>query len=519
MGVAGLIAEWLRPGSSGADGPELWRSGRVALTVVVIATNLIGVAALLATVYLVVPLPPVPHAGHDKVVNGIAAAVFVALAVPVGAWLGSHWLSPLQRWLIEDRPAGPEEQRGVLLAPLRLCAVQMGLWLVAAAGFGVLDAGYSGQLAGAVVASVVIAGLITATCAYLLIERILRSITVRALSSGLPERIAVPGVATRAVLAWALGSGLPVLAIILVGGLYLGGSPAQPKQLAVAMVALSGLALAVGILSVTLAARATAAPLDAVRRALESVEGGDFDTQVGIWDGTQIGQLQIGFNQMARGLAERERLRATFGTYVDPAVAERILGGEIDAAGELVEVSVMFVDVRDFTSFAESRPAEQVVAALNQLFEAIVPVIHRHGGRVDKYMGDGLLAVFGAPRHLPDHAERAVRAALEMAEIGTSSGLRFGIGINTGPVVAGNVGGAGRLEFSVIGDVVNVAARVEEATRQTGDTVLVAERTRDRASGTGCVMAERPGVVLKGKAAPVRVYAASAPPAPSTTSP
>ena len=140
----------------------------------------------------------------------------------------------------------------------------------------------------------------------------------------------------------------------------------------------------------------------------------------------------------------------------------------------------MFIDIRGFTPFAERTAADQVVAAINELFEQFVAVIHAHGGRVDKFVGDGLMAVFGAPRRMPDHADRALDAAVEIARtLHSSAGLEIGIGINSGTVVAGNVGGAGRLEFSVIGDPVNVAARVEAATRQTGDTILLAERTRE----------------------------------------
>ncbi len=246
-----------------------------------------------------------------------------------------------------------------------------------------------------------------------------------------------------------------------------------------------------------------------MRRALREVQRGDFDVRVPVYDGTQIGQLQLGFNAMVAGLAERERIREAFGTYVDPDVAEHILEEGTNVAGEEVEVTLMFIDVRNFTGFAERTPADKVVAAINEQFEQIVPIIHAHGGRVDKFVGDGLLAVFGAPRRQPDHAVCALRAALQIVSgVHSSHGLELGIGLNSGTVVAGNVGGGGRFEFSVIGDAVNVAARVEAATRQTGDAILVAERTKEQL-GDGAVarLAERPGVELKGKREPVRLYA------------
>ncbi len=160
---------------------------------------------------------------------------------------------------------------------------------------------------------------------------------------------------------------------------------------------------------------------------------------------------RVGRIVLAQGLAERERIREAFGTYVDPEVAEHILEEGTNLAGEQVEVTIMFVDIRDFTSFAEKTAAEEVVYSINALFEQIVPIIHDHGGRVDKFVGDGLLAVSGAPRRQSDHADKALAVALQIVErVRSENGLQIGIGLNSGEVVAGNVGGAGRLEFSVL---------------------------------------------------------------------
>jgi adenylate cyclase len=214
---------------------------------------------------------------------------------------------------------------------------------------------------------------------------------------------------------------------------------------------------------------------------------------------------------MVAGLRERERIRDAFGTYVDREVAEHILREGTSLEGEEVEVTVMFIDIRDFTSLAERLSAPEVVATLNRLFERVVPIIHAHGGHVDKYVGDGLLAVFGAPARQEDHADRALAASLEIAaavDQEFEDELSIGVGVNSGRVVAGNIGGAGRLEFSVIGDAVNVAARVEAATRTTGDTVLLSGHTRallsDDATAT---LEERPAVPLKGKLDPVSLFA------------
>ena len=224
----------------------------------------------------------------------------------------------------------------------------------------------------------------------------------------------------------------------------------------------------------------------------------------------ETGKLAQSFNTMAEGLDERERLREAFGAYVDPGLADRVLREGLDLAGEELEVSVLFLDVRNFTAFAERAKPHEVVALLNEFWAAVIPVLLRHGGHANKFIGDGVLAVFGAPARLPDHAACAVEAALEIAECVADHYDRqigVGIGVNSGPVVAGTVGGGGRVEFTVIGDTVNTAARVEAATRATGDDVLITESTRKLLPAGRFEFEERPPVPLKGKRTKVKLWA------------
>ena len=501
------LEELIRPTASSVDGRALWVLERTAVTVLIVVTNIIGAAAVLTLALFVLPLPTVPDQGHVRLVNGFVAAGYVALAVPVGAYFGTRRLRRLREWLTDGRAANAEEQRAVLLAPLRLFTLQVGLWLGAAVVFGILNLTYSGRLALWVSSAIVLSGLTTAACAYLLSERALRPIAARALGEGAEPPLPGPGVATRFLLAWGLGTAIPVVGVLIVGVAFLAGTDATGSDLAIAMVVLGGGALIVGLLAILLAARATVAPVNAVRHALTEVRDGEFDVQVPVYDGTQIGDLQLGFNQMVHGLSERQRIREALGAYVDPDVAEQILKEGTDLAGEKVNVTVLFVDVCDFTAFAESRSADEVVAALNRLFENIVPIVHERGGRVDKFTGDGLLAVFGAPRRLEDHADRALDAARAIQAATEEAGdFEIGVGINTGEVVAGNIGGGGRLEFSVIGDVVNVAARAEAATRETGDSILLTEMTKAALSNGDGNFQKRSGVSLKGKAEEVALY-------------
>ncbi|HUP98841.1 MAG TPA: adenylate/guanylate cyclase domain-containing protein, partial [Aeromicrobium sp.] len=230
-----------------------------------------------------------------------------------------------------------------------------------------------------------------------------------------------------------------------------------------------------------LLSRAVTTPIADVRNAMLRVRSGDYATRVAVTSSDELGELAHDFNLMAKGLSEREEMRAAFGTYVDREVVDIILSGEFPDSGVEADISILFCDIRGFTSYAETAAATDVVTTLNQMFTAIVPVIEKHGGHVDKFLGDGLLAYFGVPELHPDHADRALAAAQELVDAAAmvGTGLTVAAGVNTGRVLAGAVGGAGRLNFSVIGDAVNVAARVESLTRKTGDSVLITSATRD----------------------------------------
>jgi adenylate cyclase len=273
---------------------------------------------------------------------------------------------------------------------------------------------------------------------------------------------------------------------------------------------LAGIGILNGAIATMIAARSVVDPLSAMRRALEKVERGELTTQVRVDDGSEVGLLEAGFNRMTRGLAERERLREAFGAFVDPSVAERVVSEGTDFAGEQLALSLLFLDVRDFTGFSERVGPQEVVASLNDLYERVVPIVLEHGGHANKFIGDGLLAVFGAPARLEDHADRAVDAALRIGALNgdsTGDGLRVGVGVNSGDVVVGTVGGGGRLDFTVIGDAVNTAARVEAATRETGDDVLITAATKELLERDHGEWAERDPVPLKGKSEAVRLFA------------
>jgi class 3 adenylate cyclase len=252
-------------------------------------------------------------------------------------------------------------------------------------------------------------------------------------------------------------------------------------------------------------------PIRDLAEATERVAAGDYSQRLPVVQDDDLGALGASFNRMQAGLAERQRLQAAFGTYVDPVLATRLLEqGDDVFTGERREVTVMFVDIRDFTPFAESNSAEDTVSRLNAVFDIVVPAVVDAGGHVNKFLGDGALAVFGAPNEIVGHADAAVNSAVMIQRLVAErfgGELRIGIGINTGQVIAGTIGGGSKLEFTLIGDTVNVAARVEQLTKMTGDTILLTQQSVDAMATRPNTLIDRESHELKGKSAAVQVYA------------
>jgi class 3 adenylate cyclase len=324
-----------------------------------------------------------------------------------------------------------------------------------------------------------------------------------------------PGTASRVEalsLRWRLLAVLPAINVIT--GLAV-AAVSGADSLGIAVLAAIGVATTISLELTLLLTRSIMQPLSDLQRATDAVRAGDYEVAVPVTTGDEIGDLAASFNDMVTGLRERERIRQAFGTYLDHDVAEYILSDGFSERGEVLDVSILFCDVKNFTSFAESAAASEVVACLNALFEVVVPEIAAEGGHVDKFEGDGLMAVFGAPQRFHDHADRALRAAVEIDRRVNREGeggvFEIGIGVNTGPVVAGSIGGAGRLNFSVIGDAVNVAARVEQATRDTGDSVLITAATREELH-EDCELEDRGERELRGLERPIALYALPAEP-------
>ena len=278
------------------------------------------------------------------------------------------------------------------------------------------------------------------------------------------------------------------------------------------------------VLWVVASAALSRAITEPVRRLVEGtrrVAAGVFDQPIVVRVRDELGTLAEAFNSMMVGLLDRERVRSLIQKVVSKEIAEEMLRGPVELGGEEREATVLFCDIRDFTAWTESLPPKALVEQLNDYLTAMAAAIDAHRGVVDKFIGDAVMAVFGVPVPDPDHPARAVAAAAEMLRIlealntdRAAAGLpplRIGIGIATGTVVAGNMGSADRLNYTVVGDDVNLASRLEGLTKTYGVPVIISEATHGRLDGR---FATRPlgEVQVKGKAHPVRIFAVDLPP-------
>jgi len=271
------------------------------------------------------------------------------------------------------------------------------------------------------------------------------------------------------------------------------------------------------VMSALSIARRIAQPLTDLSAAMGRVREGDFEITAAPSTRTndEIGDLARSFDEMTLGLKERERLRGTLGRYVSGDVAERILSetDDLSLRGEVRHVAVLFLDVRGFTTISEKLTPTEVVALLNEYFDVVVDRVAAHGGTVNKFIGDAAMCIWGAPKHAVQGERSAVLCALEiqarakkLSAERTKRGLTtvgFGIGINAGEAVAGNLGAAKRLEYTVIGDAVNLAQRLESQAR--AGEVLVSQPVYDKVA-LEVDAAPRDPVKLKGKSKPVPLW-------------
>ncbi len=261
--------------------------------------------------------------------------------------------------------------------------------------------------------------------------------------------------------------------------------------------------------------RSITRPIQSLVIAARRIAAGDFKIQLKPSTRDEVATLSLAFNDMARGLEERDRVKETFNKFHNKEIAEKLLSGEVKLGGERREAVVFFSDVRGFTSLSESLEPERVVELLNEYMTRMVAIIREHGGVVDKYVGDAIMALWGVPLAREGDVENSVRACLAMrAELAQLNALResrgepplkIGMGLNLGPVIAGNIGSDEKMEYTVIGDSVNLASRVESLTKEYGTDLLVSKSIQERL-GERFVFEACKTAKVKGKAQAIEIF-------------
>ncbi|MDX1961432.1 MAG: adenylate/guanylate cyclase domain-containing protein [Leptospiraceae bacterium] len=275
---------------------------------------------------------------------------------------------------------------------------------------------------------------------------------------------------------------------------------------------ISGISIFYTILAAFLLSKSITDPIKELSIAMKKVQEGNIETMAHIISTDELGGMAKGFNLMTEGLRDREKIKNVFGKYVSTEIRDQILNGDFKLGGEEVYATILFCDIRGFTSISEKHSPEKIVSMLNSYFTEMVTAIKNNGGVIDKFIGDSIMATFGAPKNTGNHAKQAVSAAIEMLQrldahnelqrFKEEPEFQIGIGISTGKFIMGNIGSEDRLEFTSIGDTINTASRIESATKELNTTILFSEETKELLE-EGYFVGE---LALKGKKEKVRLY-------------
>ncbi len=409
----------------------------------------------------------------------VLLVVFGVLVVAVG---GAVSIAPTLRWYVAGDEPTPAQRDDAMKLPGRQSAILGAAWGGCGLVLLALNWERGWALLAPIILGVALGGTAAAGTGLLLAQHTLRPI-MGAATRGAEPRLKVPGVFARLVLLWFLCAALPIGVIATVVVLRTNGWLIQKSaslDVPVLVVALAAVILGLPIMILT--SRSIADPVKEVVDAMAEVEHGQIGTSVGVYERSQIGRLQTGFNRMVAGLAERDRLRDLFGRHVGTDVAHRAIEEGASLSGDVVEAAVLYIDLVGSTKLAESLPPQEVAAVLNDFFRIVVDAVDDHQGLINKFAGDAALAVFGAPLRTTDPASAALATARTLAnQLRQLPVVDFGIGVSAGRIFAGNVGAENRYEYTVIGDAVNEAARLADLAKTSDRRILCSAAAIERA--------------------------------------
>jgi len=455
---------------------------------------------------LVISLTGRGRATPTIIIAAVAVIVVGAAIVAIGA---VRIVAPALRWLGIREPTD-DERRLALKSLRRQSAITAAPWIVGAAVMIPLNLGAPTELQ-VVVASAIIFGTIATVCTgFLFTLRTLRPLlagVTRDFSEITPTT--APGVRARLLIMWAVTTALPGIAIASLLVMRANGwiiSKDTPVELALLVLAL--VAVVLGLRAMILVSISISDPLRQVVDAMAEVERGEIDRSLDVYEWSEIGRLQSGFNRMVAGLREREQLRDLFGRHVGEEVVRRAIDANESLSGDERNVAILFIDLVGSTQLAATHEPHEVAAVLNEFFRMVVAHVDENHGLVNKFQGDAVLAVFGAPLRTDDPASAALITARTLEAQLRRLPVDFGIGVSAGSVFAGNIGAEKRYEYTVVGDAVNEAARLADVAKDFDERVLCSGAAIDQANeAERGHWAAQDSQVLRGRSAPTHIWA------------
>ena len=435
----------------------------VAIVISVSGETVIGAQAVLSTKNLIATVAIVAVGTISVTVGGIA---LVALAL--------HRRDA-------DRESSAALPRKPLNVTRRQSVILLTPWAVAAVVMIPLNIGGDLRVTTLITSSILFGATATVCTGFLFTQRALRSLMVAA-TVDFEHAERAPGVRARLILMWAMCSALPGAGIMVLVLLRAKGwivSDNAPIEVPVMVLAL--VAVVLGFRAMILVSSSISDPVHEVVDAMAEVERGRIGNMIDVYERSEIGQLQMGFNRMVAGLRERDQLRDLFGRHVGEEVVRRAVEDNESLSGDERDVAVLFIDLVGSTQLTSTREPHEVAVVLNEFFQIVVAAVDERRGLINKFQGDAALAVFGAPLRTDDPATAALVTARALGVELRRLPVDFGIGVSAGPVFAGNIGAENRYEYTVVGDAVNEAARLADRAKDFDGRVLCSGGAIDRA--------------------------------------
>jgi class 3 adenylate cyclase len=438
-----------------------------------------------ASTAIVIPLGGMTLGGARRYFteqNVIAAVVLVVLGTAAVAVGGVVNITGTLRWFVPGREPSPDQRRAAMRVVGRQSAILSATWAVSGAIVVLLNLGAGAAVAVPTLIGVALGAAAAVGTGLLLTQSALRPI-LAATTQGSEGWVRVPSVLARLVGMWTLGTALPsgvIAALILIRAN--GWIIDKNASVEIPVLVVTAAAVLLGLPIMILTSRSIADPVGEVVDAMAEVEQGRLDTQIGVYERSEIGRLQSGFNQMVAGLAEREQLRDLFGRHVGANVARRAIEEGASLSGDVQEAAILFIDLVGSTQLAATKPPQQVAKVLNDFFRIVVNAVDERDGMINKFEGDAALAVFGAPLRTTGAASAALATARGLGDqLRELPMVDFGIGVSAGQVFAGNIGAENRYEYTVIGDAVNEAARLADLAKTSDRRILSSAAAIERA--------------------------------------